>query len=275
MTDKIRAHLDALFRDAPATRRVVEAREELLAGCLDKYADLTAAGRTPEEAYIAVISGIGDVDELLRAIERLETGKTPDREEKQRKKRSFFIAAGMFLYIAAIAAAIVFDKMNIEDLSGVAFLLISGLATFVLVYGVSSSRTKVNKPRASMSGEIQEQLAGSRDNRLLGAVTSSMWSFIVIIYLFVGLFFGWWHPGWLIFPFGSVLQILLKIALGKHGGWSKGHINALIWTACPFVYLVVSFLTERWEITWLIFPLALSLQQMWRLARVWRETDET
>ena len=274
MTDKIRAHIEVLFRNAPATRRVAEAREELLAGCLDKYADLTAAGRTPEEAYIAVISGIGDVDELLNAIERFETEKTPGKEGNQRRKRALFIAAGVFLYILSVAV-VPFVEFNVRaEYAGGVFLLMVGLATFVVVYGVISTRVKVDRPPVSMSGEIQNQLNDNRRNGLLGAVTSSMWSLLVMIYLFAGFVFQWWHPGWLIFLFGAVLQIVIKIVLGKKGA-GRGDMYALIWIASVIVFLVISFLTRRWEITWMIFPLTLCIQQMMRLARIWRKSDET
>ncbi|MCL1807873.1 MAG: permease prefix domain 1-containing protein [Oscillospiraceae bacterium] len=65
MTERIRLHIENLLRDAPRTRRIVDLQEELLSGCLDKFADLTAQGVSEEEAYNAVIAGIGDVDELI------------------------------------------------------------------------------------------------------------------------------------------------------------------------------------------------------------------
>ncbi|MCL2747692.1 MAG: permease prefix domain 1-containing protein [Oscillospiraceae bacterium] len=277
MEDRIQAHLNALFKDAPDTRRVAEAREELLAGCLDKYADLTAAGRSPEDAYIAVISGIGDVDELLRAIERIDAQNASHSAEALRKKRAFFIAAGVFLYILSLGVASILNEYADSRNAATAFLALIAAGTFVLIYGVISTRASVKKPVSSLTGEIQKQLdiiSTSSDTKLLGAVTSSMWSLLVVVYLFIGFIFDWWHPGWLIFPFGSILQILLKATMGKKG-MTRGHAYALIWTVCLFVYLLISFITDLWNITWIIFPVALCVQQMARLAKVWRESDET
>jgi len=280
MNDKIRAHIDALFKDAPSTQRVSDAREELLAGCLDKYADLTASGCPPEEAYIAVISGIGDVDELLRAIGQLDE-TDPKKIAVNRQKRALFISAGIFLYILSVVAAVFIDSVIVTGNSAyrgepapLVFLLLAGVATAVLLYGILSTRVNVKQPGVSMSGEILEQLTGDhRNNKLLSAISSSLWSMLTMIYLCVGFFADLWHPGWLIFLFGAVLQVLIKMLFSKSKNL-RAQISGLIWTLTTFIYLVLSFLTDRWELTWLIFLLALCAQQIWNLLRVWRESNE-
>jgi len=297
MTEKIRAHIDALFGDAPDTRRVRDAREELLSGCLDKYADLTGDGRSPEEAYIAVISGIGDVDELLRAIGKLDA-TDPRREEKNRKKRALFISAGVFLFIMSIVAVAVITSfvdgvpalepptppipplpvpgslIASGNLAVVVFLSFVAVAIFVLMYGVMSTRVKVARPAASMSGEIQEQLTVHKNSgSLIGSVSSSMWTLLVVIYLCLGFFFDWWHPGWLIFPVGAMLQMVVIMALGKPSK-RRGGLIALFWVLVADAYLILSFLTDRWDITWLLFPIAACAQQLLHLYRVWRDSDE-
>ena len=39
MTDKLRLHLDEMFRDAPNTRKIYELKEELCANLEEKYND--------------------------------------------------------------------------------------------------------------------------------------------------------------------------------------------------------------------------------------------
>ncbi|MDR0326530.1 MAG: permease prefix domain 1-containing protein [Oscillospiraceae bacterium] len=181
MTEKIQAHVDNLLKDAPRTRRVVDLHEELLSGCLDKYADLVASGSSPEEAYDAVIAGIGDVDELL-----------------------------------------------------------------------GSARKNV------------------MDKKLLGPVSSSLWSLIVFGYLFLGFFFELWHPGWLIFLVGALLQNLLNAAF-LHPDRRKGPLTGALYISATIVFLIFGFATMRWTIACLIFALAVAVQQITRLIRVWRD----
>jgi hypothetical protein len=70
MTERIKEHVDNLLKNAPRTRRIVDLHEELLSGCLDKYADLTASGASEEDAYNEVVSSIGDINELIGATKQ-------------------------------------------------------------------------------------------------------------------------------------------------------------------------------------------------------------
>jgi hypothetical protein len=285
MKDRIKGHVEGLFREAPRTRRVWEAREELLAGCLDKYDDLTATGRSSEEAYEAVISGIGDVEELLRAIGELDA-EEPANRERQRQKRALFVSAGVFLYVMAAAATSIADVYLPEALSGVVFLIVAAFGTLSVVYGVMSTKTSritvsweneddwENEENTTLSREITAQMvSGSRNRQLEKAVSALLWPLAALCFLCVGFFFGAWHPGWLIFPVCAVAQLLVRVFFAKPGK-RRGYINGLIWTAATPVYLIVSLATGRWEITWIVFPLVLCIQQVLHLSRVWRDSGE-
>lgn len=272
MTDKIRDHIEALFDSAPATTRVREAKEELLAGCLDKYEDLLAQGKTPDEAYISVISGIGDVDELLRALGQIEV---EDPRGQKYNMRALYISAGVFLIFLGVAVAVLIGHFFGEMFGGITIMLILAAAAAVLIYGISTTKINLPRPGISLTASIQEQmLDGGKGKSMLGAVTSAMWSIITLIYLCAGFFFGWWHPGWLIFVLGAVLQSFIGMVLGGKK-LRRGSMHAFIWTMCPFVYLAVSFATGQWAVTWLIFPLTVCLQQILRLMRVWRDNNES
>ena len=182
MTERIKAHVDGLFKDAPRTKRVVDLQEELLSGCLDKYTDLTASGSSPEDAYNAVIAGIGDVDELI-------------------------------------------------------------------------------------GGARKDPL----DKRLLGPVSSSLWSLITLAYLCLGFLFDWWHPGWLIFLFGALMQNLMAAAFTAPGR-RKGPLSGALYIAATIVFLMFGFWTNLWHVAVLVFVLAVSLQQILRLVLVWRDS---
>jgi hypothetical protein len=181
MNEKIKDHVNDLLKDAPRTRRIVDLQEELLSGCLDKYADLTASGINAEEAYEEVISGIGDVNELIGA------------------ERKF-----------------------------------------------------------------------TDDKRLLGPLSSSLWSLVTLCYLCFGFLFSWWHPGWLIFILGAVLQNLLTAAFVDTGK-RKAALTGALYTSATFVFLIFGFATNQWHIACLTFMLAVAIQQIARLIRVWRD----
>ncbi|MDR0292525.1 MAG: permease prefix domain 1-containing protein [Oscillospiraceae bacterium] len=183
MTDKIKEHIETLLRDAPRTRRTVDLQEEMLASCLDKYADLIASGKSPDDAYTTVIAGIGDVDELL---------------------------------------------------------------------GNARGRTM--------------------DRRLLGPMSSSLWSLVVLGYLCLGFLFNLWHPGWLIFLFGALLQNLLTAAFTASGR-RKGPLTGALYISATIVFLIFGFGTSKWAVACLVFMLAVAIQQILRFIIIWRDAS--
>jgi hypothetical protein len=183
MTAKIKTYIYDLLKDAPRTRRIVDLEEELLSGCLDKYADLTESGETPEDAYETVIGGIGDVDELIGAAKR-----------------------------------------------------------------------KV------------------ADKKFLGPMTSSLWSLITLLYLCLGFLFDLWHPGWLIFLFGALLQNLLAAACLLPGR-RKGPLTGALYIGATIIFLSFGFATGFWTAAVLVFVLAVAVQQVTRLIMLWRDAS--
>lgn len=65
MKQKLTEYVDAIFRSAALTVRNAELKEEILQNTLEKYDDLIADGKTPDEAYQAAVDGIGDISQLI------------------------------------------------------------------------------------------------------------------------------------------------------------------------------------------------------------------
>jgi hypothetical protein len=62
----------------------------------------------------------------------------------------------------------------------------------------------------------------------------------------------------------------LKLLLPRAKSGKKtltGELIDIYWTALPFIYLLISFLTGRWEITWIIWPLSPIIPQIISLFR--------
>ena len=66
MNDKLKKHVDILFAAAPKNQKTAEIKEELLTNLNDKYNDLLSNGYDTTAAFHIALSGIGDIDELLR-----------------------------------------------------------------------------------------------------------------------------------------------------------------------------------------------------------------
>ncbi len=72
MKAKLAEYIDVIFADAerksPDNRRLAELKEEMLQNLNDKYDDLLAGGRSPAAAYNIAVSSIGDVSPLLDSV---------------------------------------------------------------------------------------------------------------------------------------------------------------------------------------------------------------
>lgn len=69
---------------------------------------------------------------------------------------------------------------------------------------------------------------------------------------------------------GVVLMILSAFVAGKQEKDAprtpqeklRKSLNSLVWTFAAVVYLIVSFLTQAWAVTWLIFPMTVAVNSL-------------
>ncbi|MCL2323741.1 MAG: permease prefix domain 1-containing protein [Oscillospiraceae bacterium] len=205
MIERIKEHIFKLFETAPKTSRVNEAKEELLAGCIDKYNDLIKQGKSEEEAYAEVIAGIGDVNELLSTI--LESNQNYKQDNSQ-----------------------------------------------------SSYNPPKPKPSFIRSDTDENEKNKILNKSLRGPITSTMWLGTVVIYLLISFITNRWDITWLIFPLAVVVQMFVDYTFSR-SKFKRGHMISILWTSCVFIYLFVSMVTGAWGITWILFLIAVAVQQ--------------
>ncbi len=119
MNKRIEDHVNALFANTGNESHILDIKEELLSNLNEKYNDLIASGKNEDEAYALVISGIGDIDNLLNEI-RQSPQYQPLEITKNQEKRSVFISIGIALYILSIAPILQFSQIGHPNL-GVVF----------------------------------------------------------------------------------------------------------------------------------------------------------
>ena len=271
MNERIKAHLDSLFAGAPRTRRVEETYQELLAGCLDKYADLTQSGMDEEEAYQKVIDGIGDVGELLGYIEQA-SAFDPRYAEEQRRRRAFFTSAGICGYFIAVALFFWCAYSGMPMIGLVELVILAGISTTLIVYGRLSAGTDYQKADDTLVEEMKMQMmtADSKEKKLASLVASTLWSLVVVVYLAASFLTGRWDITWMVFPLAGGLQCLVVAYFNP--AQREKNLTGAFWSLATTLYLVISFWTFAWHITWLIFPAAAAIHQAARLFMYWRET---
>lgn len=144
-----------------------------------------------------LLTGTRKEEKEIIQIEEPETNKT---------KKAKGIGIGVFLYFLAVAWVMVtipVTRMN-PIVSSAIFLIICGIATYVIIYTCMLYKTKKTK--------VEEE-----ESKLLKQIQGIVSTITLIIYLFVSFMTMAWHITWILWVIdGLIIQIIkLIFMLGR------------------------------------------------------------
>ena len=273
MNKRLQDYLDGLFAAAPRNKYNLEAKEELTSACQDKWNDLRAQGMSEDDAFTAVISGIGDVEGLLADLQR-STPFDPVVAKEQANKRALITATAVALYIIGVAVAVLFEELlGLGDLGAIFMLLIAAVATGLLVYLRMSYKPTYVARDNTIVEEVKESLTeGTDKTKKRQAISSALWSLILLTYFGISFLLGdAWHLTWIIFLVGAFIETLISWFENNNAAGKQKAMGGMLWTLCTIMYFLISFASGRWDITWLLFIAAIAAQQGMRLFSYWRK----
>ncbi|GHU97010.1 hypothetical protein FACS1894208_12260 [Clostridia bacterium] len=268
MNIRISEHVEKLFVGVAHTKQAAEIKEELLANLNAKYDDLLSRGMSDDEAFNNVTAGIGNIQSLLG-----DPGIASVKNTQSNRQLSGALAGfGVMLYILAICAAIFFGAiLHWGAMAGLSFLSLTAIATGVVIWAANIAPKKYHKGDDTFVEEYKEKVTGgSRENRLRGAVSSTLWLLIVIVYLGVSFVWGNWHVTWLIFVAGALINNLIMYMMGDPGK-GRGLLISTLWLAAVIGYFLIGFYLGHWVWGLMVFLIAAAVQQLIRLVRIWSE----
>lgn len=216
--DNIAKRLDELFADAPHSKAAWELQEELLANCMERYNDLTSQGMPPEQAERTVIENIGNIDELIAALPESDRTSENSYETERRQRSAVIVTIAVGLYI--LAGAILIASTLLADLffgelvlvGFVIALLVCIVPTCLLVYN-AYRWPAYNKKEDTVVEEFKEWSNDSKKSKSLRAAVSSLiWTLILIAYFVVSFTTFAWHLTWIIFLVGACLEAIVTLA---------------------------------------------------------------
>lgn len=211
MYDKLRTHVDELFYSAPKTRKAQELKEEILANLIDRYNDFLDNGKNEVDAFNNAISGIGDVEELINALNENNIFDY-EKIQKQREKFALMIAISVALYIISVVVVILFNSIGLDsNVSACIMLTIDAFATGLIIYSIMS-RPKYIKTDDTIVEDFKEWKQQSSDKKMIiKSITSIYWPIIVSIYLLLSFIFNIWGYSWIIFIIGIAGINIIKL----------------------------------------------------------------
>jgi hypothetical protein len=269
MNKKIADYVEELFAGTLPEPKVLEIKEELLAALNDKYLDLLESGKSEEEAYGLVVSGIGNVAGLLRDF--TEPGPySRAEEEKKHNLRSVFLSIGVALFVLSLAVCLLFVWAGQERAGLFATVLCWAVATGLIVYGVNLGKPRYEK-RDDTFVERYKEKASAREHkrRLRKAVNSALWPLLVAIYLALSFISGRWDITWILFVIGAALQMFIHWLFLSTPAQRGKYWHGMFWCSVTAIYFIISFAFRAWAWSWIMFVVAVALQQIIMLIRIW------
>lgn len=214
--ERIRQRLDELFMSAPQNRAAWELQEELLANCMEKYQDLVAGGMDGESALRTVISGIGNVDELIAGLPGDSVEDQLLREEiRQRSAVTVAVAVGLYIAAGAVFLLGVFISGFLWDQAVLIGLILAVIIcivpTCMLVYN-ANRYPAYQKREETVVEEFKEWSSENKKGKSLhSAVSSLLWTLVVVIYLVVSFATFQWQITWIIFVVGACVEAAVNL----------------------------------------------------------------
>ncbi len=207
--EKIRKHVEELFKEAPKTKKIKDLQEELIINLEDKYNDLVKEGIDENKAYNEVISSIGDIDELIADFKEPHATINSDLI---RRKNALVVSICVGLYIMCLITVIVLGSMHMPDyMIASSFFGIAGISTCILICHFMSV-PKYKKIDDTLVEEFKEwKQQKTKTNELKKGITSILWTLIVIIYIIISFTFSAFHISWIIFLIGVVIQNIIEL----------------------------------------------------------------
>lgn len=253
MREQLIQYVQLLFAGAQDCE---DTKQEILQNTLDRYDDLIAEGKSPEAAYRLAIMGIGDIGEILGSAPHTALGvpvaeTQPEKPDTTGKKVLRAIAVA--LYIISPIPLFILDMMHMDVIGLCGTLSIIAVATVLMILGAKRVR-----PRA----ETYDTQYAAPQSELSKSVSGLIWAVGIALYFIVGFTTNAWHITWVIFLIIPAVQSLVRLLLDKNGvdsapyGGSqrlKKSIDNILWLLGLAVYFILSFLTNAWHITWVLF----------------------
>ena len=289
MEPKLRAHIENLFSTALKTQQSDELKEEIIKNTIERYHDLINEGKSEAEAYNLAVEGIGDINELLEALDiRIVTeinsgnNKKKNYTEEQlsviKSRSTMFTGIAVMLYILCITPTIIFDGTVLENISAAFMFFMVSIATGLLIY---KSKTKYIplEPNQEIVNKTKKKaiITATAIGLYISCFTpciifaDTILEDISVIFMFMLIALA---TLMLIFNGSNKTEKTDKATVSDYKEWNKQVkkkksspfyklIVAFIWIIASFSYIFVTIVTGPFSIivTWMIFLIAFAVQR--------------
>lgn len=221
MYQKIIDFVNEVFRDAPENSIVGFTKKGFISSITKKYDSFLEKGYSEEDAFNLAVSQTPEIYNVAKDMKKF-MGK---KEENSEAKKS--------------------DAKDGDE---------------IFTYRSGNAQTE-ERSRTEKDDKPEDYYESADVKRKIGYFTSVFWPLLLTAYfLYSFLVPGAWSYSWVIFIIGVAVTCLVKFFTYKSNHAKKHAISGVLWLLAVTAYLIVSFLTSLWYITWIIFPVTAAIQ---------------
>lgn len=218
MDERMRAHIEKLFEEAPKTRKAFELREELLGNSEERYQDLVTDGMKPEDACTLVINSIGNVSELFEGLDDISADSKEIQDAKY-KKIALIKTAAVGIYIFSVVqflalgliSGYVYSTIDLTLIGFIIMLFLAIIPTCMLVY-TGKMYPKYKRKDDTVVEEFKEWKSSTHKSKSIKtAVLVVAWSFILVLYFGISFATFDWYITWIIFLIGACVHAVIEL----------------------------------------------------------------
>ena len=223
--EAIRNYVEALFAGLPQRGDVLRVKEDMLANLEDKFTALLDEGKNEDEATGIVIASIGSAEELREELGLADNASVPDTEAKAphsggkivdptvaeeyrryQERKHVMIAVAVALFILSPFTCDFFEETLHYEAFGT-FIFFAMIAAGVALCILSGRRDDYYCELFDLGRDEEdtEDKEEEREYPISTMFSSIAFPIAAAAYLCIGVFWGLWHPGWLIFVFCAAL----------------------------------------------------------------------
>ena len=208
MSHKIDSYLQALFADAPRTKKALELKEELLCNMRERYEDYLREGKSDSEAYSLTVASMGDLDEMIAQVMPDENFRKEAQYYRRRSARNTAISVATYILGAAlVVASALAQRESIQIMAVVALLVLAAGATALLIYTEMSTPVEY---REDGDDHWEKELLRRPGGYKIKALMDLYWIAVTVVYLAVSFLTFAWGLTWIIWPLAALLSGIIK-----------------------------------------------------------------
>lgn len=281
--------IDDLFRDVPQTRQTLEMKEEIVQNLMEKFHDLCTEGKSEEEAFKIAAESIGDINDLLSEMPEAASAAQPSNATGDARQESIapdeqpsaqspamnwaqtICVATVLVILAPIVAKYFRDWRGLSMM-----LLLTCGAIGLIIYQMMKSKPKASFLQMENGDESTREDEGegywehqrfaltpeayAQRRKVYKSLSSALWLMTVSAYVLFSFMFGQWHISWVIFLLASAGASILKASYGLTR-YTRA-INSAFWNITVVLYFLISFATDAWHLTWIVFLIATAMKNV-------------